>query len=163
MAFLKEKKLLNSNLEDSKVFNFIENIDYMDTFSVELTRDSDIKDLYLCLVNTKSRTIEFLMSLRNKIMSLFGFKTEIINSNNIKDIQVGNKVGFFNIYFINEHEIIAGEEDKHLNFLVSFYKRDTTLIVTTLVKYNNIFGKIYMTFVKPFHKIVVKNMLKNLK
>lgn len=90
------------------------------------------------------------MSFRNKIMSLFGFKTEIKYSNNIKDIQVGNKVGFFTIYYIDEHEIIAGE-------------KDTDLTVTTLVQYNNFFGKVYMTFVKPFHKMVVKNMLKNLR
>lgn len=49
--------------EDSKVFNFIENIDYTDTFSIELTQDNNIKDLYLKLVNTKSKTVEFLMSL----------------------------------------------------------------------------------------------------
>jgi len=49
--------------EDSKVFNFIENIDYTDTFSIELTQDNNIKDLYLKLVNTKSKIVEFLMSL----------------------------------------------------------------------------------------------------
>jgi len=49
--------------QDTKVFNFIENIDYTDTFSTELRQDSDIKDLYLRLVNTKSKTIDFLMSL----------------------------------------------------------------------------------------------------
>ncbi len=48
--------------EDSKVFNFIENIDYTDTFSIELTQDNNIKDLYLKLVNTKSKIVEFLMS-----------------------------------------------------------------------------------------------------
>ncbi len=157
-------KILTSSLPSSSNINsFISKIDFSDSYEITLKKDDDIKNIYLKLLLNSPKLVKYLMLLRNKIMSLFGFKTEIINSNNIKDIQVGNKVGFFNIYFINEHEIIAGEEDKHLDFLVSFYKRDTTLIVTTLVKYNNIFGKIYMTFVKPFHKIVVKNMLKNLK
>lgn len=157
-------KILTSSLPSSSNINsFISKIDFSDSYEIRLKKDDDIKNIYLKLLLNSPKLVKYLMLLRNKIMSLFGFKTEIINSNNIKDIQVGNKVGFFNIYFINEHEIIAGEEDKHLDFLVSFYKSDTTLIVTTLVKYNNIFGKIYMTFVKPFHKIVVKNMLKNLK
>lgn len=157
-------KILTSSLPSSSNINsFISKIDFSDSYEIALKKDDDIKNIYLKFLLNSPKLVKYLMLLRNKIMSLFGFKTEIINSNNIKDIQLGNKVGFFNIYFINEHEIIAGEEDKHLDFLVSFYKRDTTLIVTTLVKYNNIFGKIYMTFVKPFHKIVVKNMLKNLK
>ncbi|BAK73573.1 DUF2867 domain-containing protein [Arcobacter sp. L] len=157
-------KILTSSLPSSSNINsFISKIDFSDSYEIRLKKDDDIKNIYLKFLLNSPKLVKYLMLLRNKIMSLFGFKTEIINSNNIKDIQLGNKVGFFNIYFINEHEIIAGEEDKHLDFLVSFYKRDTTLIVTTLVKYNNIFGKIYMTFVKPFHKIVVKNMLKNLK
>jgi hypothetical protein len=76
---------------------------------------------------------------------------------------VGNKVGFFTIYYNDEYEIIAGEKDKHLDFCVSFYKKDTNLTVSTLIQYNNSFGKIYMNLIKPFHKFVVKNMLKNLK
>ena len=99
MAFSKEEKLLNSSLEGSKVFYFIENIDYMDIFSVELTQDSDIKDLYLRLVNTKSRTIELLMSLRNKIMTILGAKSVIKEIND--DFAIGNTIGLFKIYFID--------------------------------------------------------------
>lgn len=147
----------------SNVNNFISKIDFADSYRIESLKDEEIKEVYLKLLSNNSTLIKSLMSFRNKIMSLFGFKTEIKHSNNIKDIRVGNKVGFFTIYYIDEHEIIAGEKDKHLDFCVSFYKKDTNLTVTTLVQYNNFFGKIYMNLVKPFHKFVVKNMLKNLK
>lgn len=147
----------------SNVNNFISKIDFADSYRIESLKDEEIKEVYLKLLSNNSTFIKSLMSFRNKIMSLFGFKTEIKHSNNIKDIRVGNKVGFFTIYYIDEHEIIAGEKDKHLDFCVSFYKKDTNLTVTTLVQYNNFFGKIYMNLVKPFHKFVVKNMLKNLK
>jgi hypothetical protein len=147
--------------QGTKVFNFIENIDYTDTFSTELRQDSDIKDLYLRLVNTKSKTIDFLMSLRNKIMSIFGAKTVI---NEIKgDFAVGNNVGLFKIYYIDEKEIISGLKDSHLDFCILFYKIDNKVLLSTLVKYNNTFGKVYMIIIKPFHKLIVKNMLKNLK
>ena len=147
----------------SNANSFISKIDFVDSYKIELLKDEEIKEIYLKLLSNNSTLIKSLMSFRNKIMSLFGFKTEIKHSNNIKDIQVGNKVGFFTIYYIDEHEIIAGEKDKHLDFCVSFYKKDVNLTVTTLVQYNNFFGKIYMNLVKPFHKFVVKNMLKNLK
>jgi len=147
--------------QDTKVFNFIENIDYTDTFSTELRQDSDIKDLYLRLVNTKSKTIDFLMSLRNKIMSIFGAKTVINETKG--DFSVGNSVGLFKIYYIDEKEIISGLKDSHLDFCISFYKIDNKILLSTLVKYNNTFGRVYMNIIKPFHKLIVKNMLKNLK
>jgi hypothetical protein len=147
--------------QGTKVFNFIENIDYTDTFSTELRQDSDIKDLYLRLVNTKSKTIDFLMSLRNKIMSIFGAKTVINETKG--DFAVGNNVGLFKIYYIDEKEIISGLKDSHLDFCISFYKIDNQVLLSTLVKYNNTFGKVYMNIIKPFHKLIVKNMLKNLK
>jgi len=147
--------------QDTKVFNFIENIDYTDTFSTELREDSDIKDLYLRFVNTKSKTIDFLMSLRNKIMSIFGAKTVINETKG--DFSVGNSVGLFKIYYIDEKEIISGLKDSHLDFCISFYKIDNKVLLSTLVKYNNTFGRVYMNIIKPFHKLIVKNMLKNLK
>jgi hypothetical protein len=147
--------------QDTKVFNFIENIDYTDTFSTELRQDSDIKDLYLRLVNTKSKTIDFLMSLRNKIMSIFGAKTVINETKG--DFAVGNNVGLFKIYYIDEKEIISGLKDSHLDFCISFYKIDNKVLLSTLVKYNNTFGRVYMNIIKPFHKLIVKNMLKSLK
>jgi hypothetical protein len=147
--------------QDTKVFNFIENIDYTDTFSTELRQDSDIKDLYLRLVNTKSKTIDFLMSLRNKIMSILGAKTVINETKG--DFAIGNNVGLFKIYYIDEKEIISGLKDSHLDFCISFYKIDNKVLLSTLVKYNNTFGKVYMNIIKPFHKLIVKNMLKNLK
>lgn len=157
-------KILVSFLPNSSnVNNFISKIDFTDSYKMELSKDEDIKELYLEFLSKDSKLIKSLMSFRNKIMSLFGFKTEIKHSNNIKDIRVGNKVGFFTIYYIGEYEIIAGEKDKHLDFCVSFYKKDTNLTISTLIQYNNSFGKIYMNLIKPFHKFVVKNMLKNLK
>jgi hypothetical protein len=147
--------------QDTKVFNFIENIDYTDTFSTELREDSDIKDLYLRFVNTKSKTIDFLMSLRNKIMSIFGAKTVINETKG--DFAVGNSLGLFKIYYIDEKEIISGLKDSHLDFCISFYKIDNKVLLSTLVKYNNTFGRVYMNIIKPFHKLIVKNMLKNLK
>ncbi|MBU0923344.1 DUF2867 domain-containing protein [bacterium] len=147
--------------QDTKVFNFIENIDYTDTFSTELRQDSDIKDLYLRFVNTKSKTIDFLMSLRNKIMSIFGAKTVINETKG--DFAVGNSLGLFKIYYIDEKEIISGLKDSHLDFCISFYKIDNKVLLSTLVKYNNTFGRVYMNIIKPFHKLIVKNMLKNLK
>jgi hypothetical protein len=70
----------------SNVNNFISKIDFTDSYKTELLKDEDIKELYLEFLSKDSKLIKSLMSFRNKIMSLFSFKTEIKHSNNIKDI-----------------------------------------------------------------------------
>ncbi len=65
------------------------------------------------------------------------------------------------IYSIGKEEIIAGEDNVHLDFRVSVLKEDDEVTISTLVHYNNLFGKVYMTIVMPFHRLVVKAMMRN--
>jgi hypothetical protein len=55
-----------------------------------------------------------------------------------------------------------GEDDKHLNFRASVLKDKTngTVSLTTVVHYNNLWGRVYFFPVKPFHKIIMKALLK---
>ncbi|MEG0889618.1 MAG: DUF2867 domain-containing protein [Bacteroides sp.] len=67
----------------------------------------------------------------------------------------------------NENEIVWGMNDKHLCFYVSIWcsqRVDTkqTIGITTVVKYNNLLGKIYFFTIKPFHKIIIKSLLKKI-
>lgn len=65
----------------------------------------------------------------------------------------------------NSHEIILGTKDKHLTFYVSIScieaKRNEQIAsITTLVKYNNILGKVYFLAIWIFHKFIVHRLLK---
>ncbi|WP_171013018.1 DUF2867 domain-containing protein [Arcobacter arenosus] len=151
---------MSSIIYDSKVLEYIDRVDYTDSFETKVSSGETIKELYLELVNSKSKTTDFLMYIRNKIMSIFGVKTVDKNIND--DFTVGSKIGLFKIYYISDTEIIAGEKDWHLDFCVSFFKKDDKVMLSTIVKYNNGFGKIYMNIIKPFHKLLVKNSLKKL-
>jgi hypothetical protein len=72
------------------------------------------------------------------------------------------------VFHKTDHEIILGEDDKHLDFRVSLYLDENTetnqkqLTISTLVKFNNIFGKLYFMPVLPFHKLIVPTMLKGI-
>jgi hypothetical protein len=54
-----------------------------------------------------------------------------------------------------------GEDDKHLNFRASILhdKAEGTIYLTTLVHFNNVWGRLYFLPVKPFHKIIMKTLL----
>ena len=79
----------------------------------------------------------------------------------------GERVGLFKVFNRTTNEIILGEDDNHLNFRVSLLleesendKSTKTITVTTLVIYNNWFGRLYFFPVKPFHKLIVQSGLK---
>lgn len=116
--------------------------------------------------------IENLLTFRNKIVSLAGLKT----GDDIKDKKLilenfhcapGEQVGLFTVLLKTDYEVIFGEDDKHLDFRVSFFlskpvtgMAERQLTISTAVKFNNWFGKLYFLSIKPFHRFIVPAMLK---
>lgn len=147
--------------ESEGIKNALPTIDFTDTFSTT-NHEDDLATISNLVFGTVPKWIEFLLKLRNSIVKVFGLKVEKPTDFHT-NFKVGGYVGFFKIYSIRENEIILGADDKHLNFRVSIYnsnEREFNIKVTTLVEYNNNFGRWYMAIVKPFHHIVVKVMVK---
>lgn len=156
-------KIRITSIPKRSIYNqFITKIDYKDSYTTPLTNNISISNIYLNTFALMPKWITNLMRIRNKIVSPFGLKTtkkpsEVL----LNSIKEGKKAGIFTIYKITDNEIIAGDKDKHLDFIVSVFKEDEKIVLSTLVQFNNLFGKIYMTIIIPFHKLVVKAMLKN--
>lgn len=148
-------------MNENIIKNYLSNIDYSDTFSKEIEEENTVEELYLKLVSKKSKLVEILMTIRNKIVSLFKIKSVESDEQN-SNLSVGKKVGLFTIYEIKENYIVSGEKDKHLDFCIIFKKEDKKVYLSTYVKYNNFFGKVYMNMIKPLHKVLVKKSLKDL-
>lgn len=118
--------------------------------------------------------VETLFSLRNNLVKNLGLKTSenITKREKILEgfnCEKGEKIGLFKVFEKTENEVILGEDDKHLNFRISLFlshkqpqKKKNKLIISTTVKYNNWFGKLYFLFVKPFHKFIVPTILKGI-
>lgn len=149
--------------KNSVINEFITKVDYEDCFSFTISNNKKtIRELYIAIFSSTPKWVENMMKIRNKIVKIFGLKTEMKRNEN-PNFQVGEKVGIFEIYDIQENEIIAGDDDKHLNFRVSIHRQiqeKTAVNISTLVQYNNWFGKLYFFIVKPFHKMVVKSLIK---
>lgn len=136
-------------------------VDFNDTFSTTNHLDN-LNTISKLVFGTVPKWVEVLLKLRNNIVKVFGLKTEKPEDYHT-DFKVGGYVGFFQIFSIQQNEIMLGADDKHLNFRVSIYNSNENqfnIKVTTLVEYNNSFGKIYMFIIKPFHHLIVKRMVK---
>ncbi|MFM9849597.1 MAG: DUF2867 domain-containing protein [Hyphomicrobiaceae bacterium] len=75
-------------------------------------------------------------------------------------------VGFFPVISQSPDRLIAGFDDKHLDFRVvvdvapaGTARRVTT---TTLVRSHNLPGRLYLAVVLPFHRIIVPAMMRQL-
>lgn len=129
--------------------------DYVDSYSREIVCDKVITpDKFRNLAfNQPPKWINWLMSLRNAIVKPLGLDTK----SRFTDI-VSDK---------NEHEEIFGMPDSHLDFHVSMWcgeykERKQELRITTVVKYNNWFGRAYFFMIRPFHGIIVSSLLKHI-
>lgn len=143
--------------------------DYSDVFACETTSDRlpTPDDIIISFFTDMPRWIGALFTLRNFLVQFVGLKGGG-NSDieKFKDcIRVGGKYGFISVPDKNDHETVLLLEDKHLNAYLSVHiaetpinKRNVSLI--TVVHFNNRLGNIYFAVIKPFHKIVVKSMLK---
>ena len=67
------------------------------------------------------------------------------------------------IVFVGENEIIAGRDNKHMDFRLSVLKvrrgDAADLVVTTVSSVHNLFGRIYLFLIVPFHRAGVQGLL----
>ncbi len=148
----------------SNYSNYIDHVDYSDAFMIQgVDIELSTKEVYVMLFSDTPQWIKSLMKIRNKLVSLVGLKTDIVMTDTDTSILLeGSSMGMFEIYYIGKNEIIAGEKDRHLDFVVSVLKQEDRVTVSTLVQYYNFFGKAYMTFISPFHKLIIKQIMRKL-
>lgn len=149
-------------------------INYADAYKIEIYNP---KNFSVDVLATKFFTslpswVRVLLLIRDIIVKPFGLAGSLNRKNNNIDNSIvfkpGQRVVFFTVYNRNKNEIVMAEDDKHLNLKTSIRLEKTkkkyfySLYSSTIVKYNNIWGKIYFTLVKPFHKIIIKTLLNNM-
>jgi len=145
---------------------------FADSFSIELPYQGESAlEIYFKMVNRTPKWVNFLMDLRNRIVSKLGLKhlgrlSDVHENKPIEEYKVGDQVGIFSIVSLRHNEVLVEDRDKHLDVRLSFLLvpngNTATLHATTVVHVKNRFGKIYMFFVAPVHKVIVPNSLKQL-
>lgn len=157
----------NTMLQDS-----LESAYFVDSFSTKIRYDGQTAlDVYFVIAKNTPSWVARLMALRNLIVSKLGLKylgqmDEFDHSKVSGDFKPGDTIGIFKIAANSKHEVVLEDRDKHLDVRVSFLVEPdgkyAIVHATTVVHVNNLFGKVYMFFVAPIHKIIVPCSLKQL-
>lgn len=145
---------------------------FSDTFSLRIRyRNQSALDVYLVIAKETPNWVNFLMFLRNGIVSKLGLKNlgymaDIDFSKRSREYQGGDQVGVFTVHTNTHNEVILEDRDKHLDVKVSLYLESegevATVHASTVVHVKNALGKAYMIFVTPFHKAIMPAILKSL-
>ena len=132
--------------DGSGVLDGFGEVNFWDSYCVAARTDRDAAEI-MREIMTLPRWVAALLRLRNAIVGVFGLKT-------------GGAEAAFPVISQTENEVVTGLSDKHLNFRASVVKTPTTVSLTTVVHFNNAWGRLYFLPVKPFHKIIMRTLLR---
>lgn len=108
------------------------------------------------------RWIAMLLALRNLVVASFGLHTRPPSS------PAGLGVlGIFPVLSQTPDRLVAGFDDSHLDFRIvvdiSRRRERQRITLTTLVLTHNRLGRAYLATVLPFHRVIVRAMLRQVR
>lgn len=128
---------------------------YTDTYAatVRNARRITARDLFRLMFVHYPKPVLYLLRLRDLLVKPFG-------------LQAGG--GFTNlIRKQDDRHVSFGKSDRHLDFDVMLQcdvpdvqASSQTIRITTVVKYHNLLGRVYFFFIRPFHALICKRLLK---
>lgn len=123
--------------------------DFLDCYAVE----SDLPPRAAAEVVTDFPAwAQFLLKIRRLITAPFGLSND--------GPAAKDKIGIFPVEIETQDELIAGFNDRHLNFRVSVISLQGRVYLSTWVHPHNLGGRLYLATIMPFHIMISRNALK---
>jgi len=141
---------------------------FADSYSVPLTRgEAILTDVFFAIFGHHPIWLKVMLLVRHRVGSWFGLgaaaTSEILSPSKRANYHVGETIGSWPIYFLSDSELVAGRDNKHLDFRLSILKQaagcGTIAVVSTVCWAHNAFGRAYLAAVIPFHKWGVRRLL----
>lgn len=135
---------------------------WADAFEIETPGEfGDMKSLAEQTIRSMPDWARGLLRVRNALLTPFAIKSVGLN-----DAQsAADCVDIFPVLEESKDQTLLGLNDKHLDFRIvverSYTKQGYRLRATTLVGRYNVLGRICIAIIKPFHRLIVRSVLKN--
>jgi len=133
---------------------------FADAFRIEINdREIDARRAAERMMARQPRWAEALVSLRNFLVAPLGLKTSGATPTAPRDM-----IGIFPVVSQSPDRLVAGFNDKHLDFRVVVDVTPPTgvrqITATTLVLTHNRLGRTYLAIILPFHRLIVPALLR---
>ena len=126
-----------------------ENNDFLDCYTV--TAAIPVRQAANIIADFPSWA-KVLLVIRGMVTAPFGLNND--------GPAAADKIGIFPVESETATEVIAGFDDKHLNFRVSVIKHDDQISLATWVAPHNFGGRLYLKAIMPFHIAIARNALR---
>ena len=138
-----------------------------DSYRAPLSRDASIVSVFHGIFAHTPKRMKLALVIRNRIASACGLgvpaDAEILDYRIKDSYAVGDKIGPWPIFALSAQELVAGRDNKHMDFRLSLMKvtdgGKTSVVVSTICNVHNVFGKIYLFFIAPFHRHGVQKLM----
>lgn len=143
---------------EPSVINHLTDATFIDAYQVVAPTPLSAENFARAAFEKPPTWISHLLALRNAAVAVFGLKT---------GREAGDPrdwIGIFPVEAMTPDRIVLGFDDKHLDFrvVVDVARKDNgcEITATTLVREHNLFGRIYLTTILPFHRAIVPVLLR---
>jgi hypothetical protein len=121
----------------------------------------DARQAAVRLLGSSPGWVSALMRMRNAAVAPFGLKRPGWTRAN-----AARSIGIFPVVSESPERIVLGFDDKHLDFriVVDVVTVDggRRVRLTTVVRTHNALGRVYLAAVLPFHRVIVRALLRRL-
>jgi len=142
--------------------------DYSDVYAyvADTTKEIIPDDIMVNFWTDFPDWVNALFKLRDFLVKFVGLKGS--ENNNMKEfencIRTGGTYEFVSVPAKNDNETVLLLSDKHLDAYLSVHvdnkENHKTISAITLVNFKNKLGRVYFFFIRPFHGLIVKSLLK---
>jgi hypothetical protein len=147
--------------------DLIERADFRDAYRAPLNRsDLSVIEIFFAIFTRRPGWMNLMLIARNKAAAIAGLEvpttSEIMNMEKRDRYFVGEKIGPWPIFFLGSDELVAGRDNKHMDFRLSIMKvhdDGPSVVVSTLCMVHNKFGQYYLSSITPFHKFGVRRLM----
>lgn len=134
--------------------------DFRDAWRAPISQpDLSTSDIYYGIFSHRPAWMNAILIARNAAASVIGLEaptaSEVLTPERRPHHVVGEKIGLWPLFHLDEHELVAGRNNTHMDFRVSVLKvavgKDVDVVVSTVCWVKNRFGRRYLSTIIPFH------------
>lgn len=120
---------------------------------------ADAREAAEAIVSSFPRWTYLALALRQLLVAPFGLKGAASQAGSI------DKVGIFPVTQQTGERLVAGFDDKHLDFRIVVDLDETdgvqAVTLTTVIRRHNQLGRAYLGLIIPFHRAIIRSALAN--
>jgi len=141
---------------------------FRDSYRTPLTHaQASVVEIFFAVFGHHPLWMKIILIARNCVASLCGLHaptaSEIMKPQMQRSYDVGDKIGPWPIFSLTQSELVAGRDNKHLDFRLSVLKEPNgeamNAVISTVCTTHNAFGRLYLFVIIPFHKWGVRRLM----